>query len=345
MAEGNLVLNFGSVPRIPETAVPRVPEITVPLISKVDSAQIADLIPLENDVVPPQPNSILATKPGIAKLTTKGSTLSFVAPMLKDGYYPTIAAVHKYIAENWSVIAKPDVFCHDDGYFLIKMQNSDDMNVVLSASPHMFFGKAAIVRPWSEKFDFHAEVLRTVPIWVKLPNLPLNCWGVDTLSKLGSVLGVPLCADEYGVLIEQKVVFEWTPPFCSKCNKVGHDCAIPRKVQPQKKQVASKEQPKQKVWVAKPQLATIPAPEPSVPEFGGNGSVHSAGVFTPAQTTLQDTSDDDWRVVGRKHRSHSNPPVFTSVPNYNTYTTLIKDGDGAGDLIPIRGDGNPPLGS
>lgn len=28
-----------------------------------------------------------------------------------------------------------------------------------------------------------------------------------------------------GVMLEQKVVYEWTPPFCSKCNKVGHDCS------------------------------------------------------------------------------------------------------------------------
>ncbi|XP_021715736.1 uncharacterized protein LOC110683652 [Chenopodium quinoa] len=252
--------------------------------------------------------------------------------------------------------AKPDVFWHDDGYFLIKFQNSDDMNVVLNASPHMFFGKAAIVKPWSEKFDFHAEVLRNVPMWVKLPNLPLNCWGVDTLSRLGSVLGVPLCADECtskqlrvsfarflievdvtktlpkniwfespdGALIEQKVVFEWAPPFCSKCNKVGHDCA--RKVQPQKKQVSSKEKPTQKVWVVKPQPATVPAPGLSVPESGGNGSMHNAGVFTPALTTMQATSDDDWRMVGRKQRSHSNPPVFTNVPHSNTYAALLKEG-------------------
>lgn len=98
------------------------------------------------------------------------------------------------------------------------------------------------LKTWTPNFDFTAEVLRTVPLWVKLPNLPLHCWSSDSLSRLGSVLGVPICADElttrqlmvsfarllvemvrraYSITIEdpkgqtvtQKVVHEWTPPF------------------------------------------------------------------------------------------------------------------------------------
>lgn len=30
--------------------------------------------------------------------------------------------------------------------------------------------------------------------------------------------------DSEGKRVDQKVVYEWTPPFCKKCNKVGHDC-------------------------------------------------------------------------------------------------------------------------
>lgn len=49
---------------------------------------------------------------------------------------------------------------------------------------------------WSARFDFYEEILKVIPIWVKLPNLPLNCWGNDSLSRIGSLLGVPLYADE-----------------------------------------------------------------------------------------------------------------------------------------------------
>ncbi|KAK6789451.1 hypothetical protein RDI58_013251 [Solanum bulbocastanum] len=40
------------------------------------------------------------------------------------------------------------------------------------------------------------EILTTIPLWVKLPNLSLNCWNAVVLSKIGSSLGKPLYADE-----------------------------------------------------------------------------------------------------------------------------------------------------
>lgn len=82
------------------------------------------------------------------------------------------------------------------------------------------------------------------PLWVKLPNLPLNCWGPESLSRIDSVLGVPLYADscttkqwrvyfarlligmdvtsplpEYvwleddnGLMFKQVVNYDWKPP-------------------------------------------------------------------------------------------------------------------------------------
>lgn len=39
-------------------------------------------------------------------------------------------------------------------------------------------------------------MLKTLPLWVKFPNLPLNCWGMKSLSRIASGLGIPLYADE-----------------------------------------------------------------------------------------------------------------------------------------------------
>ena len=100
--------------------------------------------------------------------------------------------------------------------------------------------------------------------------------GEDSLSRIGSILGVPLYADEctthqyrisfarlliemdvtkelpkevqiedvHGKVFKQQVMYDWTPPFCGKCKMVGHDCSSswqpqPRSVRPaiQKKTV------------------------------------------------------------------------------------------------------------
>lgn len=53
-----------------------------------------------------------------------------------------------------------------------------------------------IVKHMSSRINFHEEVLKVIPIWVKFPNLPLNYWSEDSLCRIRSVLGVTLYLDE-----------------------------------------------------------------------------------------------------------------------------------------------------
>ncbi|KAK4713334.1 hypothetical protein R3W88_019241 [Solanum pinnatisectum] len=92
------------------------------------------------------------------------------------GADPTIAALERYIATNWNYITKTKVYYHNDRYFLVKLTKLEDRDEVLYAGPHMLNSKPIIVKTWSPEFDFNKEVMQTIPIWVKFPNLPLNCW-------------------------------------------------------------------------------------------------------------------------------------------------------------------------
>ncbi|XP_010667206.1 uncharacterized protein LOC104884282 [Beta vulgaris subsp. vulgaris] len=172
------------------------------------------------------------------------------------GQNPTLSAINQYVAANWSLLEEPKIYKHEEGFFLVKLNNREERDKILYSGPHLFYGKPMIIKNWSANFNFHEEILKVIPIWVKFPNLPLKCWGEDSLSRIGSVLGVPLYADEctskclrvsfarvlieidvtqdlvkeievedpYGVVFKQKVSFDWLPPFCKKCQKVGHNC-------------------------------------------------------------------------------------------------------------------------
>lgn len=39
-------------------------------------------------------------------------------------------------------------------------------------------------------------MLKEIPPWVRLPKLPLPYWSGDSLSRIGSVIGKLVCADE-----------------------------------------------------------------------------------------------------------------------------------------------------
>ncbi|XP_048489882.1 uncharacterized protein LOC125491854 [Beta vulgaris subsp. vulgaris] len=167
---------------------------------------------------------------------------------------PSLMAITKYCKTQWAPKCEFKVFKHDEGYYVVNLETREDRDSTLYFGPHLFFGKAMIVKQWTANFNFHNEVLRVVPIWIKLLNLPLNCWCPESLSRIGSAVEVPIYADECttkqlrisfarilvemdvtvtvpheiniadseGVTFKQKVVYDWLPQFCQKCQKVGH---------------------------------------------------------------------------------------------------------------------------
>ncbi|KAK4720322.1 hypothetical protein R3W88_018660 [Solanum pinnatisectum] len=170
------------------------------------------------------------------------------------GTEPTIATLERYIEANY--IVKPKVYYHNDGYFLVKFTTLEDRDEVFYAGPHTLNQKPIIVKKWTPNFDFTKEVIQTIPILVKFPYLPLNYWGVQSLCRIRSGLGIPIYIDEcttqvdkisYARLLiemditrtlpteikvedpngrsfKQVVKYEWVLSYCRTCLIIGHTC-------------------------------------------------------------------------------------------------------------------------
>ncbi|XP_021767614.1 uncharacterized protein LOC110732003 [Chenopodium quinoa] len=329
--------------------IPRVSAVTVPLVSSQNQSPIIPCVAVPEAPGDSDGSNHVSEAPSEGwkdlfkgKLNAKGTSLSFIAPEIRDGksiaklssvdiyegnkrwgnaiifyvvgYSPTISAVHKFVADNWSNIAKPDIFWHDEGYFIINLKSIDDKNAILCSGPHMFFGKPAIVKAWSDKLDFHAEILRTVPLWIKLPNLPLNCWGAETLSRIGSLLGVPVCADEC-------TSRQLRVSFARLLVEIDITKALPNSPQPvRKKQIgdpkATQTQAK-KVWVPKKTQAL--AEVTKVPAL--------VKEVTP---TLQNHNNDEWQIPDKKSKKKANRQINFQVSSSNTYQPLTLDSNVAG---------------
>lgn len=168
----------------------------------------------------------------------------------------TVETIRGFIRKHWSFVSMPTIHIHEDGYFIMRFNFETECKEVLKGGPYILNRAPIIVKQWTMNFDFKEEIIRVIPVWVRLPNLPLHCWGEDTLSRIVSAIGVPVIADEctskqakfsYArVLVEvdvtqdfvkeikvrdntghefvQKAIPEWRPFFCRKCNQLGHDC-------------------------------------------------------------------------------------------------------------------------
>ena len=45
--------------------------------------------------------------------------------------------------------------------------------------------------------EMNMEVIQSIPLWVQFPELDIRCWGNNSLSKLGSIIGVPIMTNKY----------------------------------------------------------------------------------------------------------------------------------------------------
>ena len=45
--------------------------------------------------------------------------------------------------------------------------------------------------------EINTTKISSLPIWVQLPGLDIKYWGVESLSKIGSMLGIPIKMDRY----------------------------------------------------------------------------------------------------------------------------------------------------
>lgn len=216
------------------------------------------------------------------------------------------------------------MFFHDDGYFILRFSSIEEKNNIVSGGPYTFYGKPVIIKPWTSDFNFYEKVLKVIPLWVKFPNLPLHCWGSDSLSRISSLLGVPICADEcttrqdkvsfarmligkditivlpdhvwiedaYGTLFKQEVRYDWKPAYCKVCNIAGHDCDKSTRVLPPPKAV-------KKVWVAKPaqkHQEVVPQQQHEPVQ------AHTPPHVPPSRPQ---SGEQDWKIVTRRTRGLS----------------------------------------
>lgn len=259
----------------------------------------------------------------------------------------SMTAVKQYMEKYWNFVRLPELYYNDEGYFILKFRTLDDMNLVMSKGPYTIYNMTMFLREWVTGFSLKDDMMRAVPIWVKLPQLPLHLWGSKSLGKIGSALGKPLFTDEctarklrvsyarilvevditkklkdsilikdlQAKMINQPVEYEWKPLFCEKCQKLGHVCT------PTTKRTVPRNIPKQWKVTNDRRLTTTGQGLAQQPASNGqetNSQPHPSGraVTTSGNSTQvqPSTSPHQWQQVpgSSRSRNRSKEPVETN---------------------------------
>lgn len=104
--------------------------------------------------------------------------------------------VKQFMMKQWNFVKLPDMYYNNEGYFVLRFHSYQDRDVVLLKGPYTIRNMPMLLTEWKPNFNLKRDMLRTIPVWIQLPQLPLHLWGATSLGKIGSILGTPLMTDE-----------------------------------------------------------------------------------------------------------------------------------------------------
>lgn len=104
--------------------------------------------------------------------------------------------VKNYMMKEWNFVKLPEMFYNDEGYFILKFKTEEDHEAVLLKGPYTIRNMPMVIMEWRPDFLMERDMMRTIPLWVKFPQLPIQMWGERSLGEIGSVIGMPLFTDE-----------------------------------------------------------------------------------------------------------------------------------------------------
>ncbi|KAK1303554.1 hypothetical protein QJS10_CPB11g01546 [Acorus calamus] len=193
------------------------------------------------------------------------SNLKFIPPSSNIGRMPWLATssvnlqcIHPLFPSSRSYGNQKESF---SSYFMAMAFLRSNLtlprivNATLEGGPWTMEHRPLILKRWSPDIRMEQERLSSIPIWVRLPNLPLHLWNVDCLSRIGSLIGSPLFMDSAtlrctktsfarlcieveastvlpdevsveiapGLKEKFKVDYDWRPSACIHCQTFGHN--------------------------------------------------------------------------------------------------------------------------
>lgn len=171
------------------------------------------------------------------------------------GAHPQAAGLARYVKWLWQLKGFIEVQHRGNGFFLFKFSNEAELCKVLEGGPWFICARPLVLQRWTPDSNFEHQRFTTLPLWIRLPLLPLRFWSKEAMAVIGSLLGVPIMVDaptakgnrlEYARLCVEidldfdyptevhifnsstklmeiiKVEYEWKPSPCTHCQTFGH---------------------------------------------------------------------------------------------------------------------------
>ncbi|KAI8526271.1 hypothetical protein RHMOL_Rhmol13G0295900 [Rhododendron molle] len=104
--------------------------------------------------------------------------------------------VRSWAQRVWKIDAE-DVVTLDNGFFVFNFRDAVALDYIFMNGPYFCGGKHIVIKQWHPGMHLTKGAFSSVPVWVKLYNLPFESWTEDGLSYIASYIGNLLYLDEF----------------------------------------------------------------------------------------------------------------------------------------------------
>ena len=107
------------------------------------------------------------------------------------GISPFPKAIDGWVQRNWRPLVSEGIRNHfvKRGYYVFVFDSVEDRDLIFQNGPYFMGPHGLSLNKWSPDCDPSQYVPLIVPVWVRLPHLPLHCWSSNSLESIGNILG------------------------------------------------------------------------------------------------------------------------------------------------------------
>ncbi|KAJ8422065.1 hypothetical protein Cgig2_006840 [Carnegiea gigantea] len=165
------------------------------------------------------------------------------------GANPLLEVMKGFINRIWGNFEIDKILRVRKWIFLVRFVHLNDRIAVERKGLYFFDRKPFLVKSWNPEMDMHTEAIKSLPIWVQLPDLDINVLGIPI--KTGKytkgkawihyarlLIDIPIAGpfseyieffNEHEMLVRQPVKYEWLPIKCHHCGMFGHEEQVCKK--------------------------------------------------------------------------------------------------------------------
>ena len=104
--------------------------------------------------------------------------------------WPSPKAIEGWVQRNWKPLVLEDIHSHfvKRGFFVFVFESAEDRDLIFRNGPYFMGPQGLYLNKWTPDFDPSQDVPYAIPVWLRLPFIPLHCWNTKSLVIVGNKL-------------------------------------------------------------------------------------------------------------------------------------------------------------